>query len=200
MRRYTRGVMRPIALALLAVAACTPQTSLGDRAPEVGGSGSGGEPVASSTSTGSPERSSTTVMTDSATDTSDGSDGMGGSETTAGVPFGVVGFRLADADADLLLGPLFTGQVVDPADYGGAELSLAAETLPVDVGSVEFFVDDQQIRIENIVPFTLGGNIEFDIGPWSLDPGTHTVRAVPYALDNAMGEQGAVGEVTFELL
>ena len=198
MRSYTRGVMmRWVALA--ALVGCTPQTSLGDRAPMVGGTGSGGEPEGSSSSSSSsstgvaPERATGTVGTDASGD-------MGGSETTEGEPFGVVGFRLADADADLLLGPLFTGQVVDPADYGGAALSMAAETLPVEVGSVEFFVDDEQIRIENIVPFTLGGNIEFDITPWTLTPGTHTVRAVPYELDNAMGDQGVAREVTFELL
>lgn len=196
MRSYTRGVMmRWVVLA--ALVGCTPQTSLGDRAPMVGGTGSGGGPEGSSSSSSTtgeaPERSTGTDGTDS-------SGSMGGSETTAGEPFGVVGFRLADADADLLLGPLFTGQIVDPADYGGAELSMAADTLPVEVGSVEFFVDDEQIRVENIVPFTLGGNIEFDITPWTLTPGTHTVRAVPYELDNAMGEQGVAREVTFELL
>jgi len=190
------------AVVVAALIGCTPQTSLGDRAPIVGGSGSGGAPgdvsssSSSSTSTGAPQRSTTTVA-----ESTGSSEGAGDSESTGeDEPFGVVGFRLADADADLLLGPLFTGQIVDPADYGGAQLSMAAETLPVNVGSVEFFVDDEQIRIENIVPFTLGGNIELDITPWTLTPGTHTVRAVPYELDNAMGEQGVAREVTFELL
>ena len=186
-------------LAVSGLVACAPQTSLGDRATPDSGSGSG------SSSTGQPLAESSSSSTTTATST----DGTGGdtdssgssSETTAGAePFGVIGFRLADADADLLLGPLSTGDVVDPADYSGAQLSLAADTLPVDVGSVQFFVDDDAIRIENIVPFTLGGNIEFDIRPWELTPGMHTVRAVPYELDNAQGEQGVAREVTFELL
>lgn len=123
-----------------------------------------------------------------------------GSASTGGTPFGVIGFRLVDADADLLLGPLSGGDVVDPDDYGGAQLSLAADTLPVEVGSVEFFVDDRDIRIEDFVPFTLGGNIDFDFMPWELTPGIHTIRAVPYELDQAMGTQGVAREVTFELL
>lgn len=112
----------------------------------------------------------------------------------------MIGFRLVDADADLLLGPLSSGDVVDPDDYGGAELSLAADTLPVEVGSVEFIVDDRDIRIEDFVPFTLGGNIDFDFMPWELTAGIHTVRAVPYEFAQAMGTPGVAREVTFELL
>lgn len=147
--------------------------------------------VQTSTTGGSSSGSSTSSGTESST---------GAGSSSSGEPFmEITGFRLANADTDVLLGPLVDGDMVDPANYGGAALSLAAEASGDEVGSVVFFVDDVEIRTENIVPYTLGGNIEADLMPWSLTVGVHTVGAQPYPMNNGMGEPGPLAEVTFEL-
>ena len=194
---------RILLAAALVLSACTPQTLLGDRTAE-GTSGGVSTSTAPGTSTSAGETTAESGSDSSSSSSSGGSsstsESSSSSESTAAEPFAVVGFRLADADADLLLDPLSEGDVVDPAAFGGAALSLAADTSPTEVGSLQFFVDDVLIRVEDFVPYTLGGNLDFDIQPWDLTPGVHTVRAVPFELADGGGAEGIAREVTFELL
>ncbi|MEM7156960.1 MAG: hypothetical protein AAF799_29180 [Myxococcota bacterium] len=227
-RRPARGHGPPgVLVAAAGLMACSISTSLGERGDGGGGGGSTtGLPPSITTSidetTGLPSlppgmsatsgsvdddtgaETSTTSGTTSGSSTDSGSESETGSSSSSssstGEPFlEIVGFRLANADTDVLLGPLVDGDMVDPANYGGAALSLAAEASGPEVGSVVFYVDGMEIRTENIVPFTLGGNIEADLAPWMLTVGEHTVGAQPYPMDNGMGEPGPLAEVTFEL-
>lgn len=171
-----------------------------------GGSGTGGGGGTTGIGTGIGTGITTGTAGVDGTTSGSGSTGLGTGTTlgtigtTGEPPPTIVGFRLADADADMLLGPVVDGDIVDPADYGGAALSLAAEANPETIGSVVFIVDNEAGLTENFVPYTVGGNLEEDIRPWPLTPGVHTIWALPYTEANGNGEAGVAGVVTFELL
>jgi hypothetical protein len=78
---------------------------------------------------------------------------------------------------------------LDFARLPTSNLTLVAETSPVNVGSVRFNVNGA-VRTENYTPYALAGDTNGDYTAWKLGPGTHVVTATPYTGPNASGTAG----------
>lgn len=66
--------------------------------------------------------------------------------------------------------------------------SISVETFNTE--SVEFFVNDRRVQLENNAPYFIGGDNAGDWGPYpfSLGAGDHEITAIAYSEDNAQGE------------
>jgi len=96
---------------------------------------------------------------------------------------------LVDAQSDRDIRPLEEGATIDlDAERGG--VSLRAE-VSGDVGSVRFLVDARVVQTESTPPYAIAGDQTGDYAVWSVQPGRHRVRAVPYA---GSGGGGTAGE------
>ncbi|MDH3262334.1 MAG: hypothetical protein OEM84_15425, partial [Acidimicrobiia bacterium] len=104
------------------------------------------------------------------------------------VASGVVGFTLINADTDGPVGgfdPLLEGAVVNLASLPTLNLNVRANTVPADVGSVQFFLDGVLVRTEGVAPYALAGDSSGDYRPWTPLLGEHTLTAVPGVGDPA---------------
>ena len=81
---------------------------------------------------------------------------------------------------------------IDLADPKFSHLLLQANTVPQQVGSVEFIFDGYIRRTENHFPY------EFILP--QLTPGTHTVRAEVYSKHQKKGEKGVGRTATFKVI
>jgi PKD repeat protein len=70
-----------------------------------------------------------------------------------------------------------------------ANISLRANVVD-EVASVAFDINGQPIRVENVAPYALAGDINGDYQPWNPTPGTYTVAATPFSEFNASGSPG----------
>ena len=114
----------------------------------------------------------------------------------------VTDFILVDATSNEDLLPLPKGTVFfDAADYSGLQLSIRAEVATEDVGSVVFNLSNGLTRVENTAPFTLGGDVSGDYAPVDQLLGMESVivRATPYSMGQAEGEQGTPLMLTIQV-
>ena len=73
-----------------------------------------------------------------------------------------------------------------------AHLNLRADTSPITVGSVRFDVDGvQNYHMENLVPYSLGGDAPHAWPAWKLAPGTHVITATPFTRAAGKGTAGS---------
>ena len=114
----------------------------------------------------------------------------------------VTGFTLVNADTDTDLGPIQDGDVIDLKVLGTNDLSLRAEVFGADIESVRFgFNGNMNHRTENESPYAFNGdNGNGDYFPFQFVPGTYTVRATPYSMNNAQGQQGTPAMITFTVI
>ena len=113
-------------------------------------------------------------------------DDDGGSATTTqvidvgtGAPR-VVRFVLIDTDTDTEIPehtPLSGGAVVDRTALP-PNLTIRADTVPAEVGSLRFSYDGEaDFHRENRLPYAINGDDAGDFVPFTLEPGTHTLAA-----------------------
>ncbi|NOK59348.1 MAG: hypothetical protein GFH27_549283n192 [Chloroflexi bacterium AL-W] len=105
----------------------------------------------------------------------------------------VTSLILINADTDQALQELQDGEILDLSTLNAANLSIRANTEPTTVGSVQFVLDDQLIKTENYVPYTIAGdaNQGKDYLPWQFPAsGEHTLTAIPYSSVNGEGLPG----------
>lgn len=105
----------------------------------------------------------------------------------------------SSTDKDILR--LNDGDRIDLSNVNAQYVSVRADTIPSQVGSVQFELNGRVVRVENAPPFALEG----DTPPGNylaarLYPGTYTLRAVPFTQPNAQGEPGQAMEITFEIV
>ncbi|MDP5170897.1 MAG: T9SS type A sorting domain-containing protein, partial [Bacteroidia bacterium] len=114
----------------------------------------------------------------------------------------VTGFTLINADTDTDIGPIQDGDVIDLKVLGTNDLTLRAEVLGNDIESVRFwFNGNSNHRTENESPYAFNGdNGNGDFYPYQFVPGTYTVRATPYSMNNAQGDQGTPAMITFTVI
>lgn len=115
----------------------------------------------------------------------------------------VVGFTLIDAGADVEIGPLVDGQVVDLGLLPASQLSVRADTLPGVTGSVVFDLDGNPgFRTESAAPYALFGDSGGDYAPWSGVPqaGAHTLTATAYTAAGGSGTPGTPLTIGFTVV
>jgi hypothetical protein len=105
-------------------------------------------------------------------------------------PTRVVEFVLYNADTDLPIRTLQPGETLSLQQLGTRNLNIRAITYPEVVGSVIFYIDGNQKRLQESEPYTLGGDSGADYKAYSLPRGEHAYKAVPFA---DLEGQGAVG-------
>ncbi len=109
----------------------------------------------------------------------------------------VTSLTLINADTDLPIGPLISGQTINLAELPTRNLNIAAGTVD-SIGSVRFDFDNQTgFRIENTAPHSLFGDQEGDYTAGSFALGSHTLVATPFSRRNAAGTPGTSLSVTF---
>jgi len=111
------------------------------------------------------------------------------------------GFTLIDAGSDQDLRALVNNTVIDLATLPSRKLNARVDFPdPSSVKSVVFGLNDQPgFKVENIAPYSLGGNTGDDYDPITLPVGTHTLTATPYSLRGGKGVAGKPVTVTFEV-
>ncbi|MEM9326608.1 MAG: T9SS type A sorting domain-containing protein, partial [Bacteroidota bacterium] len=106
-----------------------------------------------------------------------------------------IDFSLVDAVADVVVGPLADGAVIDLAELeltGG--ISIQANTDPEMVGSMELVLtgDDNHRQTENFLPYALfGDNPRGDFNVWKPGPGSYSLTARAYTKRNRKGSVSA---------
>ncbi len=111
----------------------------------------------------------------------------------------VTSFVLVDPVDDTDIMPLVDGSVISlGALPTPSYLSIRAETNPSPVGSVRFSLDsDSYTRLENGVPYALGGDSAGDYGKVQMEVGVHTLLATPFTHANGGGASGIPLTITF---
>ncbi|MEM9327694.1 MAG: T9SS type A sorting domain-containing protein, partial [Bacteroidota bacterium] len=107
----------------------------------------------------------------------------------------IAGFLLIDTDSNLPIGPL--GPVVDLA--ATPNVSIQATTEPTEVGSVAFLLNDEA-RIENFLPYALGGDRRGAYRSVAFTEGPQTLTATPYEKKAGRGSTGASLTAEFEVI
>jgi hypothetical protein len=116
--------------------------------------------------------------------------------------FGLVNsFTLVNAETDRDLRRIVDGDVINLSTLNAQFITVRADTIPSQVGSVQFTLNGRVTRVENAPPYALEG----DAPPGNylaarLNPGTYTLRAVPFTQPNAQGVAGQALEITFEIV
>ncbi|MEM7286598.1 MAG: hypothetical protein AAF480_09630, partial [Actinomycetota bacterium] len=108
----------------------------------------------------------------------------------------VTGFVLIDSAADVDIVELEDGMELSLARLG-TTLNVRATT-STDVASVRFGLnEDEDHRLENVVPFALfGDNPAGQYFDWSPEPGTYEITATPYGATRGRGQAGTPQTIT----
>jgi hypothetical protein len=118
---------------------------------------------------------------------------------------GVVGFTLINADTDQAVpgfDPLVDGAVLHLDRLPTRNLNVRANTVPAQVGSVQFALDGRPFKnAEWRVPYALyGDSVKGDYAAWTPAPGEHVLTATPYEKPDAKGEAGQAHTITFYVI
>ncbi len=113
----------------------------------------------------------------------------------------VFSITLIDAEDDVDLMDLEDGDVINISALANPELSLRANTLPLTVGSVEFFVNGSFYSDEGKAPYAIeGDDKQGDYDPWPYSLGPVTITAVPYTGNNGSGDSGIAKSISFTII
>jgi hypothetical protein len=118
-----------------------------------------------------------------------------GSDDAAG-PERVVAYVLVNVTSSADERVLADGDTINVTTPPG---TLRVQTEPAVVGSVEFYLDGNYVRTENHSLYAIAGN---NLGtglynPWTIAPGSHVVKAIPYTGMYHQGTPGVALEQTF---
>ena len=117
----------------------------------------------------------------------------------------VVSFTLIDAENDRPIpgfDPMPNNVTIDLAVLPTRNITIVANTIPVNIGSVRFNAPGlvNKRGVENVVPFALSGDTNENYNPLDVKPGTYTVTATPYKKKGAQGEPGRELSITFTIV
>ncbi|MDZ7848243.1 MAG: T9SS type A sorting domain-containing protein [Owenweeksia sp.] len=108
----------------------------------------------------------------------------------------VVSLILINANTGVDIGAITIGDTIDKSQL--PEFSMRAEVCtPSAVGSVEFELNGNNIRTENVAPYSINGDNSGNYDPWDPGIGSHTVSAIPYSGNNGSGIMGRSKTVNF---
>lgn len=135
-----------------------------------------------------------------------GPDATGAQGTALTITFTLVtgpapdAFTLVDAESDLDVAPLRSGDVLTRSALPKALTVRANLDSTPGVASVTFLVDGKVARIENTAPYALAGDVSGDYAAAELSPGKHTVVAVAYDKANGKGTELRRESVDFSIV
>ncbi len=109
----------------------------------------------------------------------------------------VTGLVLVDAETDTDLFVLRPDTVLPEEDLPPA-INIRAE-VQGPIGSVVFWLNEVPVRTENVAPYALAGDDQGDYRAWNYEPGTYTIRAVPYTESGGKGVAGAAFTLSFSI-
>jgi hypothetical protein len=103
-------------------------------------------------------------------------------------------FTLVNADSDTDIAPFVNDTVIDLTTTPRVNVRANVDTL---IGSVQFMLNNQIVRVENGAPYALWANSGNDYFAWTPPVGSHVMTATVYSERNAQGDIGAVSSVAF---
>lgn len=110
----------------------------------------------------------------------------------------VVSFDVVDLHGNVLM-PLVAGAKINLKDPMFKKFSIRANTAPENTGRVRFFLNDVFIRIENVPPYALNGDVNGSYNAWNPQPGSYTLSATPSLITNGTEIFGSPYAVQFTL-
>ncbi|HWR53006.1 MAG TPA: Ig-like domain-containing protein [Bryobacteraceae bacterium] len=93
--------------------------------------------------------------------------------------------------------PIADGTVIQRSGLPTSNLNILARTSGGGIASVAFVLNGSTVRVENVAPYTIGGDSGGDYWPWALPAGSHTLTLTPYSGTNATGTPGQALTVKF---
>ncbi|MDN5203019.1 fasciclin domain-containing protein [Fulvivirgaceae bacterium BMA10] len=111
-------------------------------------------------------------------------------------PGKVVGYTLVNADTDEDIQEIKDGDVINLNDLETKNLNIRANIVPMNTGSVKFYLNGQDLRTENAFPYALFSDTQGDYKNWTPEPGEYTINAVPYTERYARGIAGSGMEIS----
>ncbi|GAA4323787.1 PKD domain-containing protein [Flaviaesturariibacter amylovorans] len=114
----------------------------------------------------------------------------------------VSSFTLVNADTDQDIMTLTDGATLNYYSLPTQRLNIRANTAPGPVGSVGFNLTGGQTRnyIESTAPYALYGDAGGNYNPWSLGPGSYTLKATSYTGAHSSGTAGGSLTVRFTII
>jgi hypothetical protein len=106
--------------------------------------------------------------------------------------------RLFDGVNDTDQGLLVNGGTVNLADV--PRPTVFVKTEPGIVGSVKFTLDGRVVNIENVMPYTMFRNDDFDFYGGRLTEGRRTLTITPFSGHNATGIAGEAMTIVFDVV
>lgn len=113
----------------------------------------------------------------------------------------VTGFTLINPQTDLPIATLSDGATINLADLPGGALNIRAHVDNRSVQSVQFGLDKKShFAVENAAPYALFSDSGGDYHGGALSVGSHTLKATPYARDDAKGKSGSSKTIHFTVI
>ena len=104
---------------------------------------------------------------------------------------------IVDAQTDDVVREIFSGELINPADFADDNFAILAEVDgAVGESSLVFYVDGVAVKTENLVPYAIFGDDsgDFDGGPVFAD-GPHTIAATAFSGASGSGSPLATVEI-----
>ncbi|MEM9327307.1 MAG: T9SS type A sorting domain-containing protein, partial [Bacteroidota bacterium] len=106
-------------------------------------------------------------------------------------------FDLVDTDQDKVLRTLRNGDVIDLAE---GNLSIAALISTEAIGSVQFLLNGEPLRVENMAPYAIAGDHNGDFNAFDFAPGDYTLTAIPFSESQGRGSAGKASSIDFTVV
>ncbi|MDZ7847045.1 MAG: Ig-like domain-containing protein [Owenweeksia sp.] len=114
-------------------------------------------------------------------------------------PLSVTDLTLVNASTNNDVTTLANGSVIDKSQLNS--FSVRADVCdPNAVGSVRFFLDGNQIKNENLSPYTINGDNSSGYNPWNIAAGNYMLKAIPYSNGNGNGASGIPKSVSISII
>jgi hypothetical protein len=111
----------------------------------------------------------------------------------------ILGFDVVDMSGNILK-TLQEGDEINIKDPVFQYLNVVANVYPDRVHHVKFWLNNRHHRTERAAPYAAGGDSNGTYYPWSLRPGSYTLRAVPFVRSAKKEFAGQPLEIHFNII
>ena len=115
---------------------------------------------------------------------------------------GVMSISLIESESGISFGRLSQNHTIDRSLFTIGRWNIKAETVPLDVGSVIFYLNGRRISVVNSAPFTMCGFANDTYGSCNerIQDGNHSVVAIAYTDINGRGRRLPDHSVDFTVI